>query len=187
MACQQATRRGLPPQMWAKTFESWEKTSEMTTAFNAVKKLLSSSPGNPLVLLTGPYGIGKTHLMYAACNKCREMRWPYKFIRTVDLMNEIKGAISESKRNPEAWPPERIIGSYQGDFLLCLDDFGKHQATEYADTSIFDIIDARYALARPTIITTNMNPERFMDGAIFSRLKPGMVHCSGKDQRERFE
>ena len=41
--------------------------------------------------------------------------------------------------------------------FLILDDFGIERNTEYALEQIYNVINARYLKARPTIITTNLN------------------------------
>ena len=61
--------------------------------------------------------------------------------------------------------------------LLILDDFGIERNTEYALEQIYNVINARYLKARPTIITTNLNfkdiekeQEDIMLGRIYSRI-----------------
>lgn len=183
---QSATRRGLPPAMWAKTFDAFNVTPATRAAFEATRALARCEAKFPQVMLVGPYGTGKTHLAYAACNEFRERRWPFKFIRAVELMRDLRAAISASKKDPEAPPPEMLIRAYTTNFLLALDDFGKQQDTEYAGASLFDILDARYAAGHPTIITTNDDPEA-ISPAIASRWSAGIVTCGGRDQRVRYE
>ena len=182
-ACEAGTRRGLPPEHWGDTFGSFDLavTPGMKTALNAVKRLISMSPGFPQLMLVGPYGIGKTHLAYAACNHCRERGWPYRFVRAVELMRELRRAISRDDISPE-----ELIGAYAGNFLLVVDDWGAQQKTAYAEASMYDLLDDRYRLGRPTIITTNCDPEQ-LDPRIASRFAAGIIACEGADQRVRFD
>ena len=182
-AYQRATARGLPPSKWDKTFDMFDLSlaPAMRDALNAVKRLISTSPTFQQLMLMGPYGTGKTHLAYAACNHCRERNWPYRFIKATDLMKSLRSAIS----NPDL-SPEELIGAYTGNFLLVVDDFGAHQDTDYAAASMYAILDARYELKHATILTTNCAIER-IDPRIASRFSAGIVPCAGADQRMRFD
>jgi DNA replication protein DnaC len=66
--------------------------------------------------------------------------------------------------------------------LLVIDDWGKNQGGAYQEASLFDVIDARYRLQHPTLVTTNCDL-RDIDGAIVSRFSTGLIACNGEDQR----
>lgn len=60
--------------------------------------------------------------------------------------------------------------------LLIIDDLGAERSTDYTNEIIFSVVDARYRLALPIIVTTNllyrdmMNPPNIAKKRIFSRL-----------------
>lgn len=60
--------------------------------------------------------------------------------------------------------------------LLIIDDLGAERSTDYTNEIIFSVVDARYRLALPIIVTTNllyrdmMNPSNIAKKRIFSRL-----------------
>lgn len=180
----QASRRGLPPAMWGKTFEAFDISlaPAMREAVAAARSVLG---GNCAVMLAGGYGCGKTHLGYAVANECRETRRPYRFVRANDLMKTLRNAISQSRSDMDAWTPDEWIDAYAKEFVLVLDDLGAHQQTDFAAASLFDIIDARYRQQHPTLITTNEPPPQ-IDGRIMSRFRAGFVACDSPDQRRRF-
>lgn len=89
-----------------------------------------------------------------------------------------------------------VMGAYAGTGLLCLDDLGKGQMTEWALERIYTLISLRYNNERPIVVTSQYSLEQLTDrltergdagtaSAITSRLaemcKVGMVR--GRDWR----
>ena len=76
--------------------------------------------------------------------------------------------------------------------LLVIDDFGAERKTEYSEEIVYNIINARNASAKPTIITTNYttsrfnNPQSEQEKRIFSRIYEMcvFVKAEGEDSRK---
>lgn len=58
--------------------------------------------------------------------------------------------------------------------MLLLDDLGAESRTAWARERIFILLNARYDMAAPTVVATNLAPDD-LDGRIGSRLRDAAV------------
>ena len=107
------------------------------------------------LLLRGGYGCGKTHLAAAIANYRLQRGQLVLFLTTPDLLDHLRGAFG----------PDSTV-SYDERFeqvrntpLLILDDFGTQSNTAWAEEKLYQIINHRYALRLPTVITTNLDED----------------------------
>ena len=80
----------------------------------------------------------------------------------IDLLERIKrtfsmGGIDESS----------VLKIYKTVPLLIIDDMGKEPPTEWAISTVYNIINGRYEAYLPTIVTTNYNTE-----SLIARMTP---------------
>lgn len=136
---------------------------------------------NPLVVLTGNHGTGKTHLsigvMFAAYrfHKLRSRFWP-----VVNLLDRYKATFDEDRATESA---DSIDAEMARTPLLVLDDLGANKSSEWAEERLFRLIDERYREQLPLVVTTNLTP-RELPARVASRLASGLVvRFEGKDQR----
>ncbi len=116
------------------------------------------------LLLMGGYGCGKTHLAAAIANFAVEQGVPVLFLTVPDLLDWLRFAFESADENFEARFEEiRHIR------LLVLDDLGTQNTTPWAAEKLYQIINQRYILRLPTVITTNLTLDD-LDGRIRSRL-----------------
>lgn len=185
--------RGCPPAKWGTTFEAFDMTAapRMKPAYDAALSIAAGSWKPWCLVLSGPYGCGKTHLAYAAANYRRERNKPYRMLTAPALMGQLKDSIDEKRRSIEtmaatAYGPEDWVRVYgETPALLILDDLGAQQDTEWATAQMFSILNTRYDRKLPTLITTNLGVKQF-DPRLASRCMSGVVVCNGPDQRVRF-
>lgn len=138
------------------------------------------------LLLIGGYGTGKTHLAAAIANDalaCQHMQ--SIFLVVPDLLDQLRAAFA----------PDHEVGYFEQFTaireipLLVLDDLGTENATPWAQEKLFQIINHRYNMRIPTVITTNRDVDT-LDGRIASRLWDRQV-CDwvdlfrAKDYRKR--
>ena len=173
-----AMRRGIPALRMDDTFDSFDlaRAPQMKVAYERVKAVADSRVW--CALLCGEYGVGKSHLAFAAVNQWRAEGKPYRFWKTPDLLKLFRSSFDKDS----TMNIQEVLKQYQRPFLLVLDDLGAEQATEWAMEQLYTVLDGRYENQAPTIITTNTSEAR-MDGRIKSRYRSGLVVCESEDQR----
>lgn len=122
----------------------------------------------------GTTGTGKTML---SCLILNEIIFSYqadvRYIKiTRDFFNRIRASFNvESDTYGRG---DDIFHSLADQEVLVIDDFGVQADSEWEKRTLYDLIDARYESQKPTIITSNIQPEDWsalFDGRVFSRLK----------------
>jgi DNA replication protein DnaC len=148
------------------------------------------------VLAGGP-GSGKTHLAIATMHEfdastfwkvpdllaeLRRLNFDddkYELYRVMDSLqtDRVPGLYGQTTGGMVALRPE-----FQMRRLLVLDELGVQKATEFADEQLYRVLDARYDMQLPTIITTNQPKDR-IDERIRSRYASGLVVVKAPDHR----
>lgn len=186
-----------------KTLDNYEIKAEIDErAINFAKRLerdyRHGRVGNAII--TGPSGVGKSHLTYALAQFMNEQFKAYDspksvlFISLVSLFTKIKESF---KVNNGSSPKEMIDMLTKVDYLF-LDDLGKesrkgdNQNNEWAHQILYEILDNR----TNTIINTNLDSKEikslysddFGNGALSSRIFEGVTGYSfvyPKDMQDR--
>ena len=138
------------------------KTLEV--AYNTAKNYAEHLNG--WLLLLGSYGTGKTHLAAAIANFVISLGLPTLFLTVPDLLDWLRATFEKGEDETYA---ERFDEIRNVRFLV-LDDLGTQNATPWAREKLYQIINHRYTLSLPTVITTNQDLST-MDERIASRLQ----------------
>jgi len=118
------------------------------------------------LLLHGPFGCGKTHLAAAIANKRLEHGDLALFVTVPDLLDHLRATFSPSS----AIDYDELFEKVRNTTLLVLDDLGAESPTPWAQEKLFQIFNHRYNAQLPTVVTSNVELERF-EPRIRSRLE----------------
>lgn len=134
------------------------------------------------LMLVGPVGCGKSHLLYAVLQELVR-RGVSGFGQTVpDLLDELRPG------NDNADEKLRLLREIQ---LLLLDDLGAQRDTEWVTERLFVVLNARYNNVLPTLITSNLTLEELDKVSGWKRITDrilemcDVVRLDGPSQRVR--
>jgi len=176
-------RAGVPRRYMTCSWNTWQPVGgpSLDDALLRLREWHGAEDDPTTVLLCGPPGAGKTHLLTATLRRLLEARlaagmiysrtWTARWISVPGMLEQLRQAIGRGAENTLV---ERLRDSY----LLCLDDLGVERGTPWAVETIYGLIDARYSHMRPTVVTSNLTPTSIatrLDSRIASRLSEGLV------------
>lgn len=138
------------------------------------------------LLLIGATGCGKTHNGYAALRAAvvgayrRNIRTTYRAVTYPDFVAETRPAPDDAHID--------ALAKYTGCHLLFMDDLGADtKTTDWSNTTLFRLVNARWENDRPTIWTTNRNITELtaaLGDRIVSRIwESRRVVLTGPDRR----
>lgn len=117
-----------------------------------------------IIVFTGEYGCGKTHLAASIANAIAQRGNPVQFVIVPDLLDHLRAAFAPGSATSY---DQRFEKTRTAPFLV-LDDFGTENATPWSREKLFQIIDFRYLSGLPTIIT--IHREAQIDPRIQTRI-----------------
>jgi DNA replication protein DnaC len=168
---------GLVGRYRTATFDNYAAaTPEQRTTLQACRRFVQTAQEGARggLMLLGPCGTGKTHLLAAMA---RELALE----RLVSARLQTPRSIIRRLRATWAKGTEENEGDVIGDLsdglqVLLLDEAGIGFGTDAELTQLYDVIDRRYALERPTVVASNLNATALratLGDRIFDRLREG--------------
>lgn len=179
--------RGFQDQaMRSWTFATDDGTSpELMRKMKAyVKKFQQMRDENRGLLLYGTVGTGKTFAAACVANELIDRNVPVIMTSFPRIINALQGTW-ENK--------QQYLDDLNDCDLLVIDDFAVERQTEYVQEIIYEVIDSRYKVGYPLILTTNLtahelkNPGDISKARIYSRILE-MCHpieVKGADRRRK--
>lgn len=143
---------------------SLDRAQNLRRAFEAARAFALERHG--WLLLTGSYGSGKTHLAAAIANHALASGDAAVFMVAPDLLDHLRAAFSPSSETGY----DALFEQVRNAPLLVLDDLGAQSSTPWAQEKLYQLLNHRYNLRLPTVITTNQRLEE-MEPRIRSRLQ----------------
>lgn len=130
-------------------------------------KLAQQYGDNPRgwLVLSGPFGCGKTHLAAAIGNYRQALGDPPLFQVVPDLLDHLRSTFSPTSMISY----DDIFEEVRSARLLILDDLGTQSATPWAREKLYQIFNHRYTAELPTVITTASRLDE-IDPRIRSRM-----------------
>lgn len=128
------------------------------------------------LLLQGPPGVGKTHLVVGLGMRAIETGFSVSFYRLDELMHQLK-------KDAELSPVKLKHRKYMAVNLVIIDEFGYQQLNREESNLFFRVVNYRYTKGSSTAITTNkgiaswpsvLADDEVLAGAILDRL----LHCA---------
>ena len=156
------------------------------------KYVTDKNQAYPSLMLSSFVGMGKTHLACAIGHRVLD-RWngenfpcPIYFISEGEIYRRIIATYSYSREEKIDKPSEDdIVDSLIKVPILILDDLGKEERNDlkFIQRIMFNIIDGRYRIMRPIIVTTNKSSEELIkylgDGKESACLSRLVEMCKG--------
>ncbi len=168
----------------AKTFATFDTGLPGVREALEVAQRYADDPLGWLVL-SGGYGVGKTHLAAAIAHECVARGQSVFFSIVPDLLDHLRAAFAPTSEITY----DKLFDDVREAGVLVLDDLGAENATAWATEKLFQIINYRYNFQMPTVITTNNRLLLHMDERIRSRLSDRSfvrnVAIESADYRER--
>ena len=124
------------------------------------------------LVLVGPSGCGKTHLAAAIVHRAIELGRPALFMVAPDLLDHLRNAYTPGGEDSYDLLFEQVREAP----LLVLDDLGAQAATPWAQEKLFQLLNHRYNLELPTVVTLSVSLSA-LDERLRSRLTgPSLSH-----------
>jgi DNA replication protein DnaC len=133
-------------------------------------------------VFVGPYGVGKSGLLAAIVNSALDKKLPAQYWKVNSLLNKLR----ETYATNDTGAYSRAVDEICRVRVLALDELGAYKPSEWADQTLFTIVDERqrhwdHLL---TVMGANELPQH---DAIVSRLNDSMrseiIRVKGADMR----
>lgn len=130
------------------TFENAKADKYIEIAKKYCNNWEEAYTNNNGLLFWGDVGTGKTFVAGCIANELIKNKIPVMMTSLVKIINNLQGFTIEDKNE--------YLDSLNKFELLILDDLGAERQSEFALEQVFNVIDNRYKIGKPLILTTNL-------------------------------
>jgi len=143
-----------------------EQQYSLKAAYNAAKNFAEKPEG--WLIITGSYGVGKTHLAAAIANTRYALGQKCLFTTVPELADSLRQAYANVDGN-ETY--DELLNKVKNTSLLVLDDFGAEAPTAWSIEKLYQIVSYRYNAQLPMVVTTkNIEEVAKRDERVASRF-----------------
>ncbi len=137
------------------------------------------------LFMNGATGLGKTHLSLAIANEVIKKGFGVIYVSTPSIVSKLEKERFHYAENKDETESHLILCD-----LLILDDLGTEFQTTFSNASIYNIINSRILYNKPTIISTNIPPEKIQNSyseRLMSRIWGyyRLINFCGQDIRSK--
>lgn len=165
---------GIPPRYRTKSFENFLIENEhQQSAHDAMLQvrtdILNKQNYDGMVILSGGFGTGKTHLANAVANSVIGV----KTVLFTDINSMIR-MVRDTWRKDSDRTTVEIYQTLACIDLLIIDEFGVNNGTEDENLIFFNVMNERYANKKPVMLITNLDlpaTAKLMGARTFDRFK----------------
>lgn len=135
------------------------------------------------IVMMGRTGLGKTHLSLAIANTVINRGFGVVYISTPNMVSYLENIRFKSNQMNGS---EHFISCD----LLIIDDLGTEFSTQFSNAAVYNIINSRMMMSKPTIINTNLSInelEKVYTERMASRIKGNAIvlEFKGRDIRQQ--
>lgn len=166
------------------TWNQIDENGEALIAAEIVRETLAR--GHGWVYLWGGYGRAKTLILKIAAAEALRSKKEAAYTRMAEIFDHLRGAYDTDHPNQES---TRRLDWYAELPLLCIDEFNRFRATDFAADRLGVLIDRRYVQAEReqgiTLMAANVAPHQ-LNGYIADRIEDGrftVFHLPGESYR----
>ena len=172
----------IPPRYKNCTLANFETTEDTEALIKASKywcKTFEEQSSNGMGLyLFGSTGVGKTHIAAAVLKEVVTKHERSGLFLSYDIYTEmVHDARNSDGELPEMYGDPNLLKYARRVFdVLVIDNLNNDRLTDYMANTTADLIEARWEMSLPTIITTAINPDRL--ASIFTPRTASMIKDS---------
>jgi len=138
------------------SFEQWERAPGTERMFKEAVHVVNNFNKRKLegdgLILCGPSGIGKTHLLAAAANTLLKLKFKVVFVNVPDLLRKIRATYSRNSNANEGDIFKQLLSSD----MVILDDLGAERITDWVEETLYVLINGLYTKKAIIMASTNM-------------------------------
>jgi DNA replication protein DnaC len=165
-AARRLERARIPARFAGKTLETFsardkprqrlvEDARVFIAGFNLKSGAPTGVPGDTGLRMQGPVGCGKSHLAVAILREVIKKAYSGLYYNSPDLMRDLRATIDRNSETTE----DSLLEEVTSTDLLVFDDIGAEKMTEYVLDRFYLIVNERYEMCKPIIVTTNLSLE----------------------------
>lgn len=158
-----------------------EKYPHTLDAINRASEVMTRPVPNGFFVMSGAYGVGKTHIGLAMCSVAINRCLPAAYYTAEGLLDWLKDAFGKDDLFGTRWDELTSIN------VLFIDEFGRFKESDWANARMMDLVGSRYVNRSRLLTIIAYNDEAKLDPYYVSRFtdKSGCnLSISGPDLRQ---